>query len=134
MKKLLIGLSLIISQFSFGQSYYFECEDAYAATMKFEIHADRNVIEFSDISYFRDAQILKDLPFGMKKTSIMENGSKMDLIDFSYDWYYTADYTLKFSKQVHEYQVNEVTFLYLTFDDHDGASVENLIFKCTRIR
>ena len=134
MKKLLIGLSLIISQFSFGQSYYFECEDAKEAVMKFEVHTDRNVIEFNDISYFGMAQILKDVPFGMNIISMTVNGAGMDSISFSYNWYYTANYMLKFTSHIHQYQVNEVAFLYLTYDDHDNSQADDVMFKCTRTR
>ena len=70
----------------------------------------------------------------MNLTSKTENGTRMDFINFSYDWYYTADYSIKFTNQIHKYQVNEVAFLYLTYDDHDNARADDVMFQCTRTR
>ncbi len=59
----------------------------------------------------------------------------MSSINFSYKWYHTAGYSLTFPvKPMYQHKVSEVAILSLTFDDFDGASTDNEMFKCTRIQ
>ena len=127
MKKLLIGIVLISSFSVFAESYSFKCENSNKEKFNFDVSTDRKIIVFSNIDYFGNAQILKDSPFGV---TINE---KMNTLNFTYDWYYSAVYKLVFTaKSFYQYTKNEIADVELSFDDSDGASADKEKFSCTR--
>lgn len=127
MKNILIGIILGSSFSVFAESYSFKCENSNKEKLSFNISTDTKTIVFSNIDYFGNAQIIKDTPFGATIND------KMNTVEFSYDWYYSADYKLVFTeKPFYYYTKNEIADLELSFDDSDGASVDKEKFSCSR--
>jgi hypothetical protein len=117
-----LGFGLLASPAADADMLAFRCANADGQNFAFSLSPDRHVITFDDITYFGAAQILADAPFGVT----IEDGGK--LLRFTYDWYYEAEYELRLQRP---YWETGRTGLSLSFDDSDGAFVDDEPFSCS---
>jgi hypothetical protein len=106
------------------QKNQFICESE-IGKLSFELNLSTFTVEFSDVSAFGRAEIQKNIPFGMK----VDFQEQFTEVNFAYNWYFTADYTLKLPA-ISEW-VRGKGNLILNGDDGDGIWFRNQIFTCT---
>lgn len=58
----------------------------------------------------------------------------MRVLAFSYDWYYTANFEIKFTgRPIYQYDKGQIAPVELTFDDSDGARANSEHFNCLKL-
>ena len=122
MKKLVLAaMGMVLSGQALAlDTYSLKCKSqAEGKALDFVFSPDTDTVTVTDAEYLGYAQILTDVPFGADIAPTK--------IAFSYDWYYTADYSLTLSAPYYEDGQVEMK---LTYDDSDGAFEDDVAFSC----
>lgn len=132
MKKLLLILGLTLISFS-----AFSKENAKMELLELEcngnlgkldvtVNKSANTILVSDAEAFGFAQILVNVPMGMK----IEYGEDFQKIHFEYNWYFNAEYDLTLHSSPVDLKKGSKLSATLSGDDYDGAFFDEEKFEC----
>ena len=91
--------------------------------LNFRLNRSTQVAVFSD----KSALFRAELPMGRP----IAYASSQNSLRITYDWYFTAEYTLTFAKPVNALRAGESVAMSLTGDDGDGFIFNDVPFRCT---
>ena len=117
---LFLLMTMLINQVVFASTSY-NCTHGGQA-MSFQLDSKTHIIKFSNIDYFGAAQSLADYEFSAEMSN--------NMVQFNYDWYYTAEYKMVFLEDFTKHSQLENVEMLLTFNDYDGAWEDDVLMNC----
>jgi len=101
---------------------FVECKNEYGA-LNFKFNRSTQVATFTDKTAMGRAELPVDEPIA---AVIDEKNLKV-----TYDWYFTAEYTFTFEKEVRQLMAGDQVSMILDGDDDDGSFFNNERFSCS---
>jgi hypothetical protein len=98
-----------------------------AGTLAFTVNAASKKIAFSDVKAFGNAHIQKKKSLDI---DTQNNDAYSSELQFSYNWYFTARYELKFDKNLQGLKSGQEVGALFSGDDFDNNNFNELALNC----